>query len=83
MISVKSRYQAIYEIWDRYGRQTKELLIECEHGKRPTIGDYMEAFKREGLDMTITDFTSMSFKPKDPAATPVSSVRIIRTVPFS
>ena len=80
MTNVKNRYQAIVEQWDRYGKQMKELTIECDLGKRPTIGDYMEAFKKEGFDVTITDFTNMTFKPKDPASTPVTSLRIVRTV---
>jgi hypothetical protein len=59
----------------------RDITLECEPGKRPTIGDFLDAFKREGLELQLTDFTSMTFKPVDPVASPVISLRIVRTVP--
>jgi len=79
---VSTRYQAILEQWDRYGRKMRDIMLECEPGKRPTIGDFIEAFRREGLEVQLTDFTSMTFKPVDPVASPIISLRIVRTVPF-
>jgi hypothetical protein len=60
----------------------RDITLECEPGKKPTVGDFIEAFKREGLELQITDFTNMTFKPVDPTSSPVISLRIVRTVPF-
>lgn len=81
-MQVTRRYQAIYELWDRNGRQTKDLVMECDAGRQPTVGDYLEALKREGLDLMLTDYTNMTFRPEEPSAAPVTSVRILRTVPL-
>lgn len=78
---VVTRYQAVLEEWDRYGRKMRDITLECEVGKRPTIGDFIEAFRREGLELQITDFASMTFKPVDPVTSPIISLRIVRTVP--
>lgn len=59
----------------------RDITLECEPGKKPTIGDFIDAFKREGLDLVITDLPNMTFKPVDPVTSPVISLRIVRTVP--
>lgn len=79
---VVTRYQAVLEQCDRYGRKLRDIMLECEPGKQPTIGDFIAAFRREGLEMELYDFPNMTFKPVDPAASPVISLRIVRTVPF-
>lgn len=79
---MRTRYQAVVEQWDRYGRKLRDVVLECESGKRPTIGDYIEVFKREGLELQITDLTNMTFKPVDPTMSPIISLRVVRTVPY-
>ena len=79
---VVTRYQAVLEQWDRYGRKVRDITLECDSNRGPTVGDFIEAFRREGLDVQITDFVDMTFKPVDPASSPVISLRIVRTVPF-
>ncbi|HUC90485.1 MAG TPA: hypothetical protein VMS09_00490 [Paenibacillus sp.] len=73
-------YQSVVEYIDKYGQSNKEIRITCEPGKRPTIGDFIGAFRQWGLEMELSDLTTMTFKPKNPMSTTVISLRIIRTV---
>jgi hypothetical protein len=75
---MKERYYATFEYVDRYGNEIKELEIFSELGKAPSIGDYLEAFQKQGHSMEIKDFTRMTFKPTDPHNTPVISFRVVR-----
>jgi ribosomal protein S12 methylthiotransferase accessory factor YcaO len=75
-----ARYQAVLEQVDRYGRKMRDITLECQPGKKPTIADFVEAFRREGLELELTDFPSMTFKPVDPVNSPVISLRVVRTV---
>ena len=77
---MKERYASTVEYVDRYGKAIKELMVYTEFGKKPTIGDFIEAFKNQGLEVELRDFTNMIFKPIDPVSTPVISLRIIRTL---
>ena len=77
---VVTRYQAVLEQVDRFGRKMRDITLECEPGKKPTIGDFVEAFRREGMELEITDFPSMTFKPVDPIQSSVISLRVVRTV---
>ncbi|PZD95804.1 hypothetical protein DNH61_10135 [Paenibacillus sambharensis] len=77
---MRERYYTTVEHIDRYGRTIKEFTVYAELGKKPTIGDFTEAFRKAGLDVDISDFISMTFKPRKPENTPLKSLRIIRTL---
>jgi hypothetical protein len=77
---LKERYYSTLEYADRYGKAIKELHIYCEIGKKPTVGDFIEAFQKIGLDLELNDFVNLTFKPKRPHATSLISVKVIRTV---
>lgn len=77
---MKDRYVSTIEYTDRYGRANKELLVYTKFGKKPTIGDFIETFKENGLEVELKDFINMIFRPIDPTKTPVISLRIIRTL---
>ena len=77
---MKERYASTVEYVDRYGKANKEVMVYSEFGKRPTIGDLIDAFKEIGLDVELKDFINMIFKPVDPVSTHVISLRIIRTL---
>ncbi|GGF90347.1 hypothetical protein [Paenibacillus abyssi] len=76
---MKERYYSTVEYTDRYGKANKGFEIYSELGKKPTIGDYVDAFKQSGFDVDITDFLNMTFKPKDPANSSFISLRVLRT----
>ncbi|RKN82124.1 hypothetical protein [Paenibacillus ginsengarvi] len=76
---LKERYYSTVEYVDRYGKKSKEMHIYCELGKKPTIGDFIEAFKQEGLDVEISDFINLTFKPKNPQTAPIIMVKVLRT----
>jgi hypothetical protein len=76
---LKQRYYTTVEFIDRYGKANRELSVYCDLGQKPTIGDFLEAFRCAGMEMDITDFARMIFKPKDPARSPIISLRVIRT----
>ncbi|MEF3302878.1 hypothetical protein [Paenibacillus sp. GYB003] len=77
---LKERYYSTVEYVDRYGKTNKEMHIYCEVGKKPTVGDFIEAFQKAGLDVELKDFIDLTFKPKHPPSTSVISVRVLRTV---
>ncbi|MCD1258428.1 hypothetical protein B5M42_006185 [Paenibacillus athensensis] len=77
---MKDRYFSTVETTDRFGTKNREFLIYSDKGKKPTIGDFVDAFMQTGLDVEIKDFVSMMFKPKDPTTTPIISLRVIRTI---
>ncbi|CAM4325374.1 hypothetical protein [Paenibacillus tarimensis] len=77
---MKERFYTTVEYTDRYGRTIKEFTVYAESGKKPTIGDFTEAFHKAGLDVDISDFISMTFKPRQPQNTPLKSLRVIRTL---
>lgn len=76
---LKERYYSTVEYADRYGKANKELHIYCELGKKPTVGDFIEAFRKIGLDMELSDFVNLIFKPRRPHASPIISVKVLRT----
>ncbi|PYI52985.1 hypothetical protein [Paenibacillus flagellatus] len=77
---LKERYYSTVEFMDRFGKANREMAIYCEVGKKPTIGDFIEAFKKSGLDMELSDFANLTFKPRRPSEAPVLSLRVIRTM---
>ena len=77
---MKERYYSTIEFVDRYGKANKEVAVYTELGKRPTVGDFIEAFRSNGLDVELKDFVSMVFKPVNPSTSPIISLRIIRTL---
>jgi len=78
-LNTNNIYHAVVEFTERTGVTNKEIKITCEPGKKPTIGDYIAAFKESGLEVDITDFSRLVFKPKLHAQTPVVSLKIVRT----
>ncbi|TNJ62726.1 hypothetical protein FE784_29225 [Paenibacillus hemerocallicola] len=77
---LKERYYSTVEYADRYGKTNKELHLYCEIGKKPTIGDFIEAFQKIGLDLELNDFVNLTFKPRRPLASTVISVKVLRTI---
>jgi hypothetical protein len=79
---MKERFISTVEFIDRYGRANKEVKVYTNYGKKPTIGDFINAFKDQGLEVELKDITNtnMIFRPIDPVTTPVISLRIIRTL---
>lgn len=73
------KYYSTVEYTDRYGKVNRQFELYCESGKKPTIGDFLEAFRKAGLEMDITDFREMIFRPKHPATSEVISIRVMRT----
>ncbi|MDF2723812.1 MAG: hypothetical protein K0Q59_3487 [Paenibacillus sp.] len=74
------RYYSTAEYTDRHGKTNKEMHIYCELGKKPTIGNFIETFHRMGIEVELSDFINLIFKPKSPFTTSVTSIRILRTV---
>ncbi|MBD2847745.1 hypothetical protein IDH44_21340 [Paenibacillus sp. IB182496] len=77
---MKERYYSTVEYTDRFGKANRRFEIYADEGAKPTIGDYVDAFARSGMDVQITDFLDMIFKPTDPAISPLISLRVIRTL---
>jgi hypothetical protein len=76
---IKKLYYSNVEYVDRFGKSNREFQVYCDPDRKPNIGDFLETFKKAGYDMELTDFSNLTFKPKDPVTTPVISLRIIRT----
>jgi hypothetical protein len=77
---LKERYFSTVEYTDRYGKTMKELVVFSEIGKKPTIGDFIQAFKESGIDVELYDFINMIFKPSGPDQSPIISIRVVRTM---
>ncbi|TYP79467.1 hypothetical protein [Paenibacillus methanolicus] len=77
---MKERFYATVECAERYGTANKQFELYCEFGKMPSIGDYVEAFRRKGHELEITDFITMTFKPVNPSQSPVIAYRVIRAL---
>ena len=45
---MKERYYSTIEFVDRYGKANKEVTVYTDLGKRPTVGDFIEAFRSNG-----------------------------------
>lgn len=77
---LKERYYSTVEYFDRFGKVSKQIDIYCELGKKPTVGDFVEAFKNSGHEVELTDFLNLTFKPRQPLATSVTSIKVVRTI---
>ena len=63
-----------------HGEKAVEGAAETvQPGKKPTIGDYIAAFRESGLEVDITDFSRLVFKPKLHVRTTVVSLKVVRT----
>lgn len=77
---LKERYYSTVEYTDRFGKTNKEMHIYCDLGNKPTIGDFIDAFREQGIDVELSDFINLIFKPKKTLASTIISVKIMRTV---
>ncbi|MDB5055362.1 MAG: hypothetical protein JWM44_3412 [Bacilli bacterium] len=76
---MKDKFISLVEYINRVKSSNKELMVYCEAGKNPCIGDFVDAFKEQDLDMELKDFISMTFTAKNLFSTDIISARIIKT----
>ncbi|MEC0231586.1 hypothetical protein [Paenibacillus alba] len=77
-MGIKIKYIAVVEYNDRLTKTFKEIPFFCEEDRNPSIGDFVELFQAQGLEMEIVDFANMIFQPIDKSSTEIVSAKINR-----
>jgi hypothetical protein len=75
----KAKYIASIEHVDGTVKTIKEISLFCDPSTTPNVGDFIQAFKEQGMDMELKDYINMVFIPVNRASNDHVSIRIIRT----